>query len=181
MPAYVAMLRGINVAGHKTLRMEHLRALCSDIRFQNVETYVQSGNIVFQTTAGNPVAISKSISEVIIESLGFDVPVIVRTSQEIRSVIANNPFLKEKNIDSSKLHVTFLSETPQKGSLKKLEALGISPDQFYSASHEIYLYCPGGYGRTQLSNNAIEKALSVNATTRNWKTTNTLFEMVSKI
>jgi len=89
--------------------------------------------------------------------------------------------LKQKNIDLSKLHVTFLSETPQKGPLKKLEALAISPDQFYSAPHEIYLYCPGGYGRTQLSNNAIEKALSVNATTRNWKTTNTLFEMVSKI
>jgi uncharacterized protein (DUF1697 family) len=116
--------------------MEHLRALCSDIGFQNVETYVQSGNVVFQTTAGNPVAISKSISEVILESLGFDVPVIVRTSKEIRSVIANNPFLKEKNIDSSKLHVTFLSETPQKGPLKKLEALAISPDQFYSAPHE---------------------------------------------
>src|SRR5260370_42466545 len=131
MPAYVAMLRGINVAGHKTIRMEHLRALCSDIGFQNVETYVQSGNIVFQTTAGNPVAISKSISEVILESLGFDVPVIVRTSKEIRSVIANNPFLKEKNIDSSQLHVTFLSETPQRCQMKKLEVLTISQDQNY--------------------------------------------------
>jgi uncharacterized protein (DUF1697 family) len=181
MPAYVAMLRGINVAGHNPIKMEQLRSLCDSLGFQGVETYVQSGNVVFQSTAENPVAVSKSISETILGSFGFDVPVIVRSSKEIRSVIANNPFLKEKKIDSSKLHVTFLSETPQKGSQKKLEALAIGLDQFYSAPNEIYLYCPGGYGRTKLSNNAIEKALSVNATTRNWKTTNTLFEMVSKI
>jgi uncharacterized protein (DUF1697 family) len=161
--------------------MEQLRELCNGLGCQNVETYLQSGNIVFQTTAENPVAVSKSISGAILESFGFDVPVIVRTLKEIGSVIANNPFLKEKKIDSSKLHVTFLSETPQKSSLKKLETLATSPDRFYLASHEIYLYCPVGYGRTKLSNNAIEKALSVNATTRNWKTTNALFEMVSKI
>jgi uncharacterized protein (DUF1697 family) len=181
MPAYVAILRGINVAGHNPIGMERLRGLCNGLGFQKVETYVQSGNVVFQTNSENPVTLSKSISGAILESFGFDVPVIVRTSKEIRSVIANNPFLKEKEIDSSKLHVTFLSETPQKGTLKKLEALAMSPDRFYSAPHEIYLYCPGGYGRTKLSNNAIEKVLSVNATTRNWKTTNTLFEMLSKI
>ena len=99
----------------------------------------------------------------------------------MRNIIANNPFLKEKDIDSSKLHVTFLSETPQKDSLKNLEALSPDPDRFYAASREIYLYCPGGYGKTRLSNVAIEKALSVRATTRNWKTANTLFEMVSKL
>jgi len=111
----------------------------------------------------------------------IDTPVIVRTSKEMRNVIANNPFLKEKGIDSSKLHVTFLSEIAQRNSVKKLETLATSPDRFYPASHEIYLYCPGGYGRTKLSNNAIEKALSVRATTRNWKTTNILFEKVSKL
>ncbi len=129
----------------------------------------------------NPEAISKRIGEIVLRSFGFDTPVIVRTSKEMRNVIGNNPFLKEKGIDSSKLHVTFLSETAQKGSEKKLETLATNPDRFYPASHEIYLYCPGGYGRTRLSNNAIEKALSVEATTRNWKTTNTLFEMVSKL
>ena len=99
----------------------------------------------------------------------------------MRNVITNNPFLREKDIDLSKLHVTFLSETAQKDSLKNLEALSPGPDRFYAAAHEIYLYCPGGYGRTKLSNNAVEKALSVRATTRNWKTANTLFEMVSKL
>jgi len=181
MPAYVAMLRGINVAGHKTLRMEHLRALCSDIGFQNVETYVQSGNIVLRSSIENPTIISKRIGAQIIESFGFEVPVIVRTLKGMRNVISNNPFLKENGIDSSKLHVTFLSEIVQKTSLEKLAELSTSPDRFYSAPHEIYIYCPVGYGRTKLSNVGIEKALSVTATTRNWKTINKLLEMVSKI
>ena len=179
MAAYIAMLRGVNVSGHNTIKMEVLRGLCQGLGFRNVETYVQSGNIVFQALLENPEAISKRIGETVLRSFGFDTPVLVRTSREIRNVIASNPFLKEKGIDSSKLHVTFLSETAQKGSEKKLETLATNPDRFYPASHEIYLYCPGGYGRTRLSNNAIEKALSVEATTRNWKTTNTLFEMVS--
>ncbi len=172
-------MRGVNVTGHNTIKMEVLRGLCQGLGFRNVETYVQSGNIVFQALLENPEAISKRIGETVLRSFGFDTPVIVRTSKEMRNVIGNNPFLKEKGIDSSKLHVTFLSETAQKGSEKKLETLATNPDRFYPASHEIYLYCPGGYGRTRLSNNAIEKALSVEATTRNWKTTNTLFEMVS--
>ena len=179
MAAYIAMLRGVNVTGHNTIKMEVLRGLCQGLGFRNVETYVQSGNIVFQALLENPEAISKRIGETVLRSFGFDTPVIVRTSKEMRNVIGNNPFLKEKGIDSYKLHVTFLSETAQKGSEKKLETLATNPDRFYPASHEIYLYCPGGYGRTRLSNNAIEKALSVEATTRNWKTTNTLFEMVS--
>ncbi len=174
-------MRGVNVTGHNTIKMEVLRGLCQGLGFRNVETYVQSGNIVFQALLENPEAISKRIGETVLRSFGFDTPVIVRTSKEMRNVIGNNPFLKEKGIDSSKLHVTFLSETAQKGSEKKLETLATNPDRFYPASHEIYLYCPGGYGRTRLSNNAIEKALSVEATTRNWKTTNALFEMVSKL
>jgi uncharacterized protein (DUF1697 family) len=181
MPAYIALLRGINVSGHRAVKMEDLRALCSGLGFRNVGTYVQSGNIVFQTSIENPATLSKRIGERILETFGFDVPVIVRTSKQMRSVIANNPFLKEKDIDSSKLHVTFLSETAQKDYLEKLEALSTGPDRFYPALQEIYLYCPGGYGKTKLSNNAIEKALSVKATTRNWKSTNTLLEMVSKL
>jgi uncharacterized protein (DUF1697 family) len=181
MPAYIAMLRGINVTGHNPIKMEQLRELFNRLGFQRVETYVRSGNIVFQGKIENPTSLSKRIGETILNSLGFEVPVIVRTLKEMENVVANNPFLKEKNVDSSKLHVTFLSQGPQNSSLKRLEALATSQDRFYPASREIYLYCPGGYGRTKLSNNAIEKVLSVTATTRNWRTTNMLFDMVSKL
>src|SRR5713101_5148404 len=167
MAAYFAMLRGVNVSGHNTIKMDVLRGICEGLGFRNVDTYIQSGNIVFQTATENPAALSKHIDEAILQSFGFDSPVIVRTSKEMGNVIANNPFLKEKGIDSSKLHVTFLSETAQKGSVKKLESLATTPDRFHLAAHEIYLHCPSGYGRTKLSNNAIEKALLVKATTRN--------------
>ena len=177
----MAMLRGINVSGHKTIKMEDLRALCENLGFRNIETYVQSGNVVFQSSVTNPTILSKRIGKRILQSFGFEVPVIVRDSKQMLNVTANNPFLKEKNVDPSKLHVTFLSEVTQNDSAKELEKLSIGPDRFYPSPLEIYLYCPEGYGRTKLSNNAIEKALSVTTTTRNWKTTNTLFEMVWKL
>ena len=181
MQAYVAMLRGVNVTGHNPIKMEQLRGLYDRLGYQKVETYLQSGNIVFQAETENPALLSKRISESILDSFGFETPVIVRTSKEMETVVANNPFLKEKDVDSSKLHVTFLREVGPENSLKTLEKLATSQDIFYPASREVYLYCPEGYGRTKLSNNAIEKALSVTATTRNWKTTNTLFEMVSRL
>ena len=103
-----------------------------------------------------------------------------KAAKEMENVVVNNPFLKEKDVDSSKLHVTFLADVLQKSSLKRLAELATSQDRFYTASREIYLYCPGGYGRTKFSNNAIEKVLAVKATTRNWRTTNALLDMVSK-
>ncbi len=99
--------------------MERLRELCGGLGFRNVGTYVQSGNIVFQAPIENPAALSKRIGETINDSFGFDATVFVGTSEQIRKVIANNPVLKEKGTDLSKLHVTFLSETAQKSSQKK--------------------------------------------------------------
>ena len=180
MPAYVAMLRGVNVTGHHSIKMEQLRGLCERLDLQKVETYVQSGNIVFQAKTESPQLLSKRIGGSIRDSFGFETPVIVRTSDEMKNVVANNPFLKEKEIDSSKLHVTFLRDAAQKGSSKAIDKLAMGQDRFYAASREIYLYCPEGYGRTKLSNNAIEKTLSVTATTRNWRTTNALLDMLSK-
>jgi uncharacterized protein (DUF1697 family) len=181
MPAYIAMLRGINVSGQKIVRMEHLRESCKRLGFQNVETYVQSGNIVLLATETSPSALSMRIGEGIFRDFGFSVPVFIRTSKEMGDVIKVNPFLKEKGIDLSKLHVTFLSEAASTNALKNLRQLPTQSDRFHVVHREIYLYCPGGYGNTRLSNTALEKALSVGATTRNWKTVNTLFEMVSKL
>ena len=123
---------------------------------------------------------SNKIREKIARDFGFSVPVIIRSSEEVRRAIENNPFLKQRGIDSSRLHVTFLSKAPEKDSLKALEALTARPDQFRYSGREVYLYCPDGYGRTKLSNNALEKVLGVTATTRNWNTVNKLYEMSLK-
>lgn len=175
------MLRGINVGGQKPVRMEQLRESCAALGFRSIETYVQSGNIVFLDAERSPSNLSKSISEAILGDFGFRVPVLVKTAKEIGEVIMRNPFLKETGIDPSKLHVTFLSEAASIDVLKNLERFPSKPDRFYVGRQEIYLYCPGGYGNTKLSNTAFEKALSIGATTRNWKTVGSLFEMASKL
>lgn len=175
------MLRGINVSGQKAVRMERLRESCAALGFRDIQTYVQSGNVVFLEGKKSPSDLSKSIGQAILGDFGFDVSVLVRKSKEMKAVIERNPFLKDRGVDRSKLYVTFLSEAPPESALKNLEKFSSEADQFYSRRQEIYLYCPGGYGKTKLSNTAFEKALSLRATTRNWKTVNALFEMASKL
>ncbi len=181
MPTYIAMLRGINVSGQKIVRMERLRQSFAGLGFWNVETYVQSGNIVFLAPSTLPSTLAKRVSEAILRDFGFSVPVLIKTLREMEIVIKGNPFVMEKGIDLSKLHVTFLSNVVSKSALRNLEALPTKRDRFSLGHQKVYLYCPGGYGNTKLSNIAIEKALSVGATTRNWRTVNTLSEMASKL
>ena len=181
MAIHVVMLRGINVGGRKSIRMENLRASFEALRFRNVRTYVQSGNVIFDSTSVSENELMKKIGEKILRDYGFPVGLIVRSAVQMRKVVRENPFLKGQVVDPSKLHVTFLSNLATKKSLEKMERLNGAPDQYRILGHEVYLYCPGGYGRTKLSNNAIEKALSVEATTRNWNTANTLARISSEL
>ena len=177
MPTYVAMLRGINVGSGKIVKMERLRASFEALGFGGVRTYVQSGNVIFESEQKSPTELSNKIEEKIQHTFGFTVPVFVKTSKEIAQIVSDNPLVKEKGIDHSKLHVTFLSDAPPKAAVKLLEPLATGRELVRILNREIYLYCPDGYGRTKLSNNAIEKKLSVVATTRNWRTVNALLEM----
>lgn len=179
MTVYVAMLRGVNVGGQKILKMENLRASFETLGFQHVRSYVQSGNVVFEASKTSSNSLPKKIGEKILSEYGFSVALILRTSSEMNKIVSDNPFLKEKEIDRSRLHVTFLSEPPAKAALEKLDTLHGDSDEFRVRDREIYLYCPNGYGRTKLSNAVFEKLLSVKATTRNWKTVNTLGEISS--
>jgi uncharacterized protein (DUF1697 family) len=174
---YVALLRGINVGGHKAVKMDKLRKTFEALGLKDVKTYVQSGNVVFSAQKQASENLSKKIEENVLREFAISVSVIVKTSEEVSEVIRNNPFLQERGIDLSKLHVTFLSQAPEKTALKTLDAIAKVPDQFRCSGKEIYLYCPNGYGKTRLSNNTLEKVLSVRATTRNWKTVNKLHEM----
>ena len=180
MAVFVVMLRGINVGGQKSIRMENLRASFEAVGYRNVGTYVQSGNVVFDSASVSGDSLTTKIGEMILRDYGFPVALILRSAVEMAKVARGNPFLKERGIDPSKLHVTFLSDRPTKSSLEKMKRLNGAPDQYRIVEREVYLYCPGGYGRTRLSNNAIEKALSVEATTRNWNTVNALARMSSE-
>jgi uncharacterized protein (DUF1697 family) len=177
MQTCVALLRGINVGG-KTIKMEPLRAAFEELGFSRIKTYVQSGNVVFAATSASPAQLSRTIEERILHDFDLSIRVVVKTVKEVEEIVKRNPFVKEKAIDHSKLHVTFLSEIPKKIAAQDLEGLATNAERFHVADQQIYLYCPNGYGRTKLSNSAIEKKLSVVATTRNWRTANALLAMM---
>src|SRR4051812_14026598 len=177
MATCVALLRGVNVGG-KTLKMEALRTGLEELGFADIRTYVQSGNVVFVSPETSAARLSKKIEDRILDEFGLAVSVLVKTAKEMKQIVKENPFLKDKAIDESKLHVTFLSDIPKGPTVEKLKALQPMGNAFQTVGSQIYLYCPNGYGRTKLSNNAIEKKLSVVATTRNWRTVNTLLGMM---
>jgi uncharacterized protein (DUF1697 family) len=177
MPVYIAMLRGINVTGHNPMKMSELARACEALGCRQVKTYIQSGNVVFTGVQSSPDNLSKKMESKISAEFGFSVTVLTKTLEDLRQVIQHNPFVKEPGIDLSKLHVTFLSGEPTTAGLDKMRAWQAGSDRFRAVGREIYLHCPDGYGRTKLSNNAIEKAVNLRATTRNWNTVNKLHEM----
>jgi uncharacterized protein (DUF1697 family) len=177
MPIYISLLRGINVGGHKKIKMDRLRASFEALGFEQVQTYIQSGNVVFKAGKLSTSGLSKKIEEQILKDFGFSVAVISRTSDEMSKVIADNPFLKEHGIDLEKLHVTFLSAAPAEAALKKLAELTVAPDRFHSLGKEIYFHLPNGVSQSVLMKSPVDRVLAVVPTTRNWRTVNQLHAM----
>jgi uncharacterized protein (DUF1697 family) len=174
---YISILRGINVSGHKKILMADFRAHCSSLGLGAVQTYIQSGNVVYDATLPIGVSaedhcgvLSTKLSESIAENWGFEVPVITLLSDELKMAVAENPFLLESDCDLTKLHITFLSALPDESRVDALAALPFLPDRFIIHKKQVYIYCPNGYGETKISNNFFESKLKVGATTRNWKT-----------
>jgi uncharacterized protein (DUF1697 family) len=175
MAVYIALLRGINVTGHKIIRMEKLRGSFEALGFRQVKTYLQSGNVIFE--AGKDAKPAGNIEKKILTDFGFDVSVLVKTPKEVGQVIRNNPFPGSKGINDSRLYVTFLSTPAPPAADGALKGLAMGLERFHIGHREIYLCCPNGYGKTKLSNTAIEKKLGVVATTRNWKSVNALLAL----
>jgi uncharacterized protein (DUF1697 family) len=178
MTTYISILRGINVGGHKMVNMEVLRQLYSDLGFANVQTYIQSGNILFQCRTTSAEALSASIGRAIVAAFGFEVPVLVMESSDLKEIVQNNPFVSDRHEDIAHLHVTFLSAEPPS---VQLQNESFRPDEFVIRDKVVYLFCPKGYGNTKLNNNFLEQKLHVTATTRNWKTTVELLNKAIKL
>jgi uncharacterized protein (DUF1697 family) len=177
MQTYISMLRGINVGGQKQVRMADLKSLYESLGLGNVQTYVQSGNVVFDNKEQDAEKLRKFIEAQIKATFSFSVPVTIRTADDFKRVIESHPFANE---DPIRVLVTFLYEHPEKSRWDKLSLYKDKVDQFTLGEQEIFLFCPGGYGKTKLSNTFFEKKLGVVATTRNWKSVNTLYEMASE-
>jgi uncharacterized protein (DUF1697 family) len=161
--------------------MTDLKILYEEIGLQKVRTYIQSGNVIFSTDAKiAELRIIKNIEEAITKKYNFTVAVVIRSIDEMEKVISSNPFLKEENINTEKLYVTFLTDCPNKPNSEILSKVDYFPDRFILNGKEIYLYCPNGYGKTKLSNIFFENKLKTIATTRNWKTVNKLFDLAKE-
>jgi len=176
MIRYVAFLRGINVSGKHIIKMDDLKDHFESLGFRNVTTYIQSGNVLFETDETDEIGLRDSIEAHLELNLGFRVPTIIRMLLDIKKIIKNLPYDSIKEEDKSKLYVTFLSDHP---SYDVKGALGVySNDAEYArvVKREVYVYT-GNYGKTCFSNSFIEKKLKVAATTRNWATLNKILEL----
>jgi uncharacterized protein (DUF1697 family) len=177
MSTFVSMLRGINVGSQKRLRMETLREIYEVIGFTDIRTYVQSGNVVFESTEQDPSVLTRRIKTHIEQTCGFHVEVFIRQAQELERILTGNPFLNDRHEDPNKLHVTFLYQPPPETWWSQLTIPGDTPDEFDPGALAIYLFCPYGYGRTKLSNSFFERKLGMPVTTHNWNTVNALYKL----
>lgn len=177
---YVAMIKGINVGGHRSVAMGELRSLFEALPAEDVATYVQSGNVVLRSAFPDGGSVAAAAEQQLASRLGVTTTVVVRRADELTQTVAENPFDLGKG-DATALHVTFLATPPDPERVAGLASVGSGPDGFVVAGRDIYLHCPGGYGRTKLNNGFFEKKLGQAATTRNWRTVTTLADMAASL
>jgi len=178
MQTYIALLRGINVSGKNKILMADLKLLFSDLEFKEIQTYIQSGNVIFKSLKKNQKEIATLISEKIKEVFQYEVSVIVKNKKELKNIIKNNPYLRDNTIETKKLYVTYLNKMPK--DFKKIKKFDFGKDNYEIVNDIIYLKYEIGAGKTKLTNNIIEKKLDVIATTRNWRTTSKLLELIEQ-
>jgi uncharacterized protein (DUF1697 family) len=170
MQTYISLLRGINVGGNKIIKMDELKRIYQELGFQEVQTYIQSGNVIFKTSRIDSENFTKEISDKITSIYNFDVVILQRTIEEWKDVLGKNPFADKINNNLDKILVVFLDKNPQEDFINKLKDINFTPDEYSILGKEMYLYCPNGYGKTKLANPFVESKLKVKASTRNWKT-----------
>jgi uncharacterized protein (DUF1697 family) len=178
---YIAILRGINVGTGRKVPMADLKKLCGNLGLLNVQTYIQSGNLVFEWSQSESISeLETRLQKAFSESFGFDIPVLVRTAEEWATSIAQNPFLKEENVDIDRLHLTCLKEIPSPELLEKIKTFQYLPDRYEIIAKDVFIFCAAGYGTSKLVNSFFESKLKTPATTRNWKTVMKLYEMIMR-
>jgi len=176
MPAYIALIRGINVGGNKKVPMEKLRGLCERLGCERVQTYIQSGNVVFQEKR-TAEELAVKIEAEIAREFGFTASVILRTTQELERAMGNSPFSKQSKRYPDRVFIAFLSDAPKAEAAKRLEALATKDEQVRCLGKEVHMWYENGIGRAKLNGSVVERVLAVRATARNWNTCNKLYQM----
>jgi uncharacterized protein (DUF1697 family) len=173
---WIALFRGINVVGNHLLPMKDLATLLEREGFEGVRTYIQSGNVVFQSAEGTSISLAKRIGHLVLKSYGFHPQVFVLSVRDLMSAAATNPF-PEAEADPKTLHLFFLFELPRSPDLESLSRLKTGREAFALKGKVFYLHTPDGFSVSKLRARA-ERFIGVGATARNWRTVNKLLEMV---
>jgi uncharacterized protein (DUF1697 family) len=177
MVTHLVLLRGINVSGTKMIKMENLKKSLEEIGYTNARTYIQSGNVFIDSEEESANKIAFDTKQQIFKTFGFDVPCIVLNKLDLENCFSKNPFLKEKECDTKKLYVAFVSKDLTDQSIHDLKISAIKPDEVAIVENKIFIKYFHNAGKTRLDANYIEKKLTLHATIRNWNTVTKLLEM----
>ncbi len=179
MKTFAAFLRGINVGGHRKIKMADLRRELLEMGLVQVQTYVQSGNIVFASDEEDPRKLEGMISEMILDRFGHEVPVLVKEGEELSAIVDGLPFVNREDFERAAVYFVMLAAEPQRELISTIDATKYAPDEFVLVGKNVYLYVVSGYGKSKLSNNLFESKWKVAATTRNLKTMLKMLDLLS--
>ena len=176
MRKYVAFLRGINVGGKNKIKMEALRRMCDALGYENVKTYINSGNVIFETVKTDEHKLVALVEKAIETEFSLKIRVMARTIDELKDIIKNNPF--DGQFDSDKdLHVLFLNEKLPAEKRELLLGNNNENEQFAVSNREIFCLLRDGFSGSLLGKDYIGKKLKISATARNWRTVNKILEL----
>lgn len=181
MSVVISLLRGINVGGRRMIKMDTLKSIYAGLGMLDVQTYVNSGNILFRTAKRDLSALARTLEDGIEQSVGFRPDVILRRTDDLRQVIAANPFASREGIDPAKLLVVFLASDPPEEAREKIRSMTAQPEELRIEGRELYIYFPEGMGKSKLSLGPLEKSFRMPSTGRNWNTVTKLLEMGEKL
>jgi uncharacterized protein (DUF1697 family) len=174
MNTYIALLRGINVSGQKLIKMAELKEHLSALQLVNLRTYIQSGNLVFESNESDSKILAHAIESKIKEKYGFDVPTLIRTREELMAIIDHNPFTIVPDDKFSAPYIIFLEDLPNSDTIKSVMNFNATNEIFHFWDRNIYIVYKNGAGTTKLTNTFFESKLKTKATSRNWNTLNKL-------
>lgn len=177
MQTYIALLRGINVSGVKKIKMADLRLMMLGIGFKDVVTYIQSGNVIFKSDTSNTQDLAEEIRTGIQDVFKFDVPVVVKTREEIVNILEGSPYKKIEDLEANKIYYAVLKNTPEQPNVDLLDQNNYPNELFTITKDCVYLNCLNGAGKAKLTNNVIERKIKVQATSRNHRTMLKLLEL----
>lgn len=180
---FLSLFRGINVSGKNTIRMEALRSAMEAAGFTNVKTYIQSGNVVFESKLRSAAKVSQALEQLVKKEFGHEITIITLSGKELTEAIDNHPFAGKREPEQEsfkKLHVLFLAEEPAAENFQKLQQAPIGNDQVALSGNVLYIRFETKQSDSKLSNSLAESKLKVRGTMRNWNTLLKLEEMLSR-